>query len=85
VATGRSPDAARVRGYEPRPQAPHPPPFPKRPAGTPLGGEGYRNIIRIKNIVNEGKTHLVRFNLLAILRKRNATIFYERLSSASKP
>jgi hypothetical protein len=35
---GRLPEASRVRGYEPRPQAPHPIPSSKRLAKTPLGG-----------------------------------------------
>jgi hypothetical protein len=44
VAVGRSPGAARVRGYEPRPQAPHPIPSSLRLRKTPLGGLGDRNI-----------------------------------------
>jgi hypothetical protein len=32
------PEASRVRGYEPRPQAPHPIPSSKRLAKTPIGG-----------------------------------------------
>ncbi len=35
---GRSPGAARARGYEPRPQAPHPIPPSRRLMKTPLGG-----------------------------------------------
>ncbi len=46
---GRRPEASRVRGYEPRPRAPPLLPFQQRPAGTPLGGEGERNI----SLVNE--------------------------------
>ena len=40
----RCPEASRVRGYEPRPRAPPLLPFQQRPAGTPLGGKGKRNI-----------------------------------------
>ena len=47
----RCPGASRVRGYEPRPRAPPLPPFQQRPAGTPLGGEGERNISLLKNRV----------------------------------
>jgi hypothetical protein len=41
---GRRPRASRGRGYEPRPQAPHPPRVMQRPAGRPSRGEGDRNI-----------------------------------------
>src|SRR5581483_10956149 len=41
---GRSPGAARVRGYEPRPRAPQPPRISERPAETPLAGVAGRNI-----------------------------------------
>jgi len=43
-AGGRLPEASRVRGYEPRPQAPHPVPSSKRLAKTPLGGPDATNI-----------------------------------------
>ena len=43
-AAGRSPGAARCRGYEPRQQAPHPPRVMQRPAGRPSRGEGDGNI-----------------------------------------
>ena len=41
---GRRPGASRGRGYEPRPQAPHPPRVLQRPAGRPSRGEGDRGI-----------------------------------------
>jgi hypothetical protein len=41
---GRRPRASRGRGYEPRPQAPHPPRVMQRPAGRPSRGEGDGNI-----------------------------------------
>jgi hypothetical protein len=41
---GRGPGAARVRGYEPRPQGPHPAPPTERLRTTPLGEQGGRRI-----------------------------------------
>ena len=52
---GRRPGASRVRGYEPRPRAPPLPPFQQRPAGTPLGGEGRRNISLVAEDVKRPK------------------------------
>ena len=63
--SGRRPEASRARGYEPRPRAPPLPPFQQRPAGTPLGGEGKRNICLGRGNVkrkNEGSKDGVRIS-----------------------
>ena len=50
-ASGRSPGAARVRGSEPRPQAPHPAPPLQRLARAPLGERDDRDYNPNRNFV----------------------------------
>ena len=54
-AGGRQAGASRARGNVPRPRAPPLLPFLKRPAGTPLGGEGARNISLLIGAVKREK------------------------------
>ena len=58
VPPDRCPGASRVRGYEPRPRAPPLLPFQQRPAGTPLGGKGERNISLVGEDVKRKDTGL---------------------------
>ena len=51
VPPGRGPGAARVRGYEPRPQGPHPVPLSRRLMKTPSSGQDIWNIVQERNNV----------------------------------
>ena len=53
VPPGRGPGAARVRGYEPRPQGPHLAPSAERLRKTPLSERGGRIVEKILQTVKD--------------------------------